>query len=64
MPDDRSAPSFSDADFAFLRHVRFGELPPPVREDDRVPLTESGFGWAGPTVNPDEWHLRLGPGAA
>ncbi|BCL17829.1 hypothetical protein [Micromonospora sagamiensis] len=64
MADDHSAESFSDADFAFLRYARFGELPSPVRPDDRVELTETGQLRDGPTVNPDEWQLRLGPGIA
>src|SRR5688500_1283045 len=32
---------FSDEDMAFLRHVRFGELPARVRPDDLVPLQET-----------------------
>jgi hypothetical protein len=32
---------FSDEEAAFLRHVRFGELPPRVRPDERVELIET-----------------------
>jgi len=35
------AESFTDEEYAFLRHVRFGELPPAVRPDERTALTES-----------------------
>ena len=27
--------SFTDEEYAFLRHVRFGELPPGARPDER-----------------------------
>ncbi|MCI4066555.1 hypothetical protein MRQ36_29955 [Micromonospora sp. R77] len=33
--------SFTDEEYAFLRHVRFGELPPAVRPEDRTELTET-----------------------
>ncbi|MEO3778018.1 hypothetical protein ABGB16_14460 [Micromonospora sp. B11E3] len=32
---------FTDAEFAFLRHVRFGELPARVRPDETVELVET-----------------------
>ncbi|WP_238019267.1 hypothetical protein KZZ52_48615 [Dactylosporangium sp. AC04546] len=32
---------FTDEEMAFLRHVRFGELPAPVRPEERVELTET-----------------------
>jgi hypothetical protein len=32
---------FSDEEAAFLRHVRFGELPPRARPDERVELIET-----------------------
>jgi hypothetical protein len=32
---------FSDEEIAFLRHVRFGELPPRVRPDEQVELVET-----------------------
>ncbi|MEV0811324.1 hypothetical protein [Micromonospora sp. NPDC050200] len=57
--------SFDDEEYAFLRHVRFGELPPPVRPDERVELTETDprRDRPEPTANDDQWILRLGPGA-
>jgi hypothetical protein len=42
MTDDHEAPIlFSDEEAAFLRHVRFGELPGRVLPEDRVELTET-----------------------
>jgi hypothetical protein len=35
------AERFTDEDAAFLRHVRFGELPPRVRPEDLVETTET-----------------------
>ncbi|MEK8105367.1 hypothetical protein NKG94_09635 [Micromonospora sp. M12] len=35
---------FTDDEYAFLRHVRFGEMPPAVRPDERVALTETDPG--------------------
>jgi hypothetical protein len=32
---------FSDADYAYLRFVEFGELPPRVRPEDYVELVET-----------------------
>jgi hypothetical protein len=32
---------FTDEEFAFLRHVRFGDLPDRIRPDDHVQLVES-----------------------
>jgi hypothetical protein len=32
---------FTDDEAAFLRHVRFGELPPRIQPEDRVELRES-----------------------
>jgi hypothetical protein len=32
---------FTDEEMAFLRHARFGELPPRVRPEDRVEGTET-----------------------
>jgi hypothetical protein len=39
--DDASVVRFSDEDAAFLRHVRFGELPPRARPEDWVEETET-----------------------
>lgn len=44
--------TFTDAEMAFLRHVRFGQLPERVRPEDRVELAE--------TDPPRAW-LDLGP---
>jgi hypothetical protein len=42
VTDDHEAPiRFTDEEAAFLRHVRFGELPSPVRPEDRVELIET-----------------------
>ncbi|WP_181043907.1 hypothetical protein V5P93_005258 [Actinokineospora auranticolor] len=35
------AESFTDEEFAFLRHVRFGDLPARVRPEDMVTLKET-----------------------
>ncbi|WP_433207872.1 hypothetical protein ACQP00_42245 [Dactylosporangium sp. CS-047395] len=43
---------FTDAELSFLRHARFGELPAPVRPEDRVELEE--------TDAPRTW-LDVGP---
>ncbi|MDO3685692.1 hypothetical protein [Micromonospora sp. C28ISP2-4] len=56
------AESFTDEEYAFLRHVRFGELPARVRPEERIEATETEF----PPDRPDpvggesEWHLRAG----
>ncbi|MEH0985193.1 hypothetical protein [Micromonospora sp. CPCC 205556] len=57
---DRS--SFSDEEYRFLRHVRFGELPPPVRPDERVELseTEPRRDYPEPVDNPDQRALGWG----
>jgi hypothetical protein len=34
-------PEFTDEDLAFLRHVRFGELPERVKPEEYVELTET-----------------------
>jgi hypothetical protein len=58
------AESFTDEEYAFLRHVRFGELPPRVGPDERVEFTETEprRDRPEPAGGPDEWNLRLGPG--
>ena len=40
MADDEHE-VFSDEEAAFLRHARFGELPPRVRPDELVELKET-----------------------
>ncbi|WP_231934616.1 hypothetical protein [Micromonospora viridifaciens] len=56
--------SFTDEEYAFLRHVRFGELPPAVRPEERVELTETDARRDRPEQggSPEEWALRNGPG--
>ncbi|MFC3505745.1 hypothetical protein ACFOOK_32945 [Micromonospora krabiensis] len=63
MTDPHDAPSFSDDEYAFLRHVRFGELPPAVRPEERVALTETDPDRGAPLDYPERWDLRHG-GAA
>ncbi|WP_205802090.1 hypothetical protein [Micromonospora thermarum] len=56
-----SEPAFTDDEYAFLRHVRFGELPPAVRPEERVELTETEPRRDRP--DPDDqraWDLRHG----
>jgi hypothetical protein len=43
------AEKFTDDELAFLRHVRFGELPARVRPEDMVEETDTG----GPVFEPD-----------
>lgn len=42
--------TFTDAELAFLRHVRFGELPPRVLPEEYVELAETD----PPRVKPEE----------
>ncbi|MEU8258976.1 hypothetical protein AB0C06_32470 [Micromonospora inaquosa] len=51
---------FTDDEYAFLRHVRFGELPLAVRPDQRVELTEveSRSERPEPLDDPVHWNLR------
>ncbi|GAB1643776.1 hypothetical protein [Krasilnikovia sp. MM14-A1259] len=48
--NDHRAPDeeFSDQEMAFLRHAQFGELPPRVRPDQQVELTETDAPPAAP----------------
>ncbi|GIF76774.1 hypothetical protein Asi02nite_62920 [Asanoa siamensis] len=41
MADDDERVVFTDEEAAFLRHVRFGELPPRVLPDELVELHET-----------------------
>ncbi|WP_231921359.1 hypothetical protein [Micromonospora auratinigra] len=54
--------SFTDEEYAFLRYARFGELPSPVRPEDRTESTETEppRGLPEPVGDPDEWILRNG----
>ncbi|MFI7490163.1 hypothetical protein ACIBXA_17460 [Micromonospora echinaurantiaca] len=62
MTDDRTDPSFTDEEYAFLRHVRFGELPRPARPEERVELTETDprRDRPEPHDDPERWDLRHG----
>ena len=59
---DEPAESFTDEEYAFLRHVRFGELPPAVRPEERVALTETEprRDRPDPAGGQHEWDLRAG----
>ncbi|MGC4772555.1 hypothetical protein ACLQ25_26720 [Micromonospora sp. DT44] len=51
---------FTDDEYAFLRHIRFGELPPPVRPEDQVALTETDPGRDRPenAEDPVRWNVQ------
>ncbi|MEH1169527.1 hypothetical protein V6V47_29520 [Micromonospora sp. CPCC 205539] len=53
---------FTDDEYEFLRHARFGELPPAVRPDERVALTETEArrDRPDPYDDPFRWDLRHG----
>ncbi|MFI6128416.1 hypothetical protein [Micromonospora sp. NPDC051141] len=54
--------SFTDDEYAFLRHVRFGELPAPMRPEERMEAIETDVppGRPDPVGGESEWHLRAG----
>lgn len=55
--------TFSDEDNAFLRHARFGELPPRVSREDQVELVETDpkRDLPEPVGDPREWvNLQAG----
>ncbi|GAB3811476.1 hypothetical protein [Micromonospora zhanjiangensis] len=54
MDEQPNREQFSDEEYAFLRHVRFGELPDRVRPEDRVELTETDPPADQP--EPQVWH--------
>lgn len=61
MSDERpSRIEFTDEEAAFLRHVRFGELPARIRPTDFVELTESDARQAVPEPAGDlrDWDVR------
>ncbi|MDO3706075.1 hypothetical protein Q3W71_30835 [Micromonospora sp. C28SCA-DRY-2] len=62
MTEDRTDVSFTDEEYAFLRHVRFGELPPAVRPEERVELTETDprRDRPEPLDDAERWDLRHG----
>ena len=55
---------FTDAEFAFLRHARFGELPARVRPEDQVELEETDpkRGWPDLVPSPEQ-QRALYPGS-
>jgi len=58
MDDDEAEPQieFTDDEWAFLRYVRFGELPRRVTPEERVESqeTEPDRGWSDPTLG--QWR--------
>ncbi|MER7475434.1 hypothetical protein [Micromonospora sp. NPDC000018] len=61
MAEERSGSPFTDDEYAFLRQVRFGEMPPAVRPEERVELTETDPRRDRPEPeDPDRWDLRHG----
>jgi hypothetical protein len=63
--DDENEPriEFTDEEWAFLRYVRFGELPPRVRPDELVELQETEPGGAHVDPNRRNWR-NLSTGGA
>ncbi|RKR85793.1 hypothetical protein BDK92_0002 [Micromonospora pisi] len=57
---EESVEHFSDEELAYLRHLRFGQLPPRVLPEDHVPLIETDHrpDRPEPTGGEDEWMLR------
>ncbi|MBB5481685.1 hypothetical protein [Micromonospora parathelypteridis] len=51
---------FTEDEYAFLRQIRFGELPPAVRPEDRVALTETDPGRDRPeeAEDPVRWNVQ------
>jgi len=47
---------FSDEELAFLRHVRFGELPQRIPPQERVELTETEPRRDRPEPEPAPWY--------
>ncbi|MEH0975177.1 hypothetical protein V6U77_29015 [Micromonospora sp. CPCC 205546] len=62
MAEDSPGSSFTDDDYRFLRHVRFGEMPPAVRPEERTALTETDprRDQPDPGDERDRWDLRHG----
>jgi hypothetical protein len=59
MTEDRDAPiRFTDEEAAFLRHVRFGELPARARPEELVELVETDPARPDPdpAVPPHGWE--------
>jgi hypothetical protein len=58
MTDDAERVVFNDEEAAFLRHARFGELPPRVLPDDLVELHETDPPPDRPDNHPDDSDWR------
>ncbi|SCL35541.1 hypothetical protein GA0070616_5254 [Micromonospora nigra] len=58
----RTPEPFTDDEYAFLRHARFGELPPAVRPEERIAATETDArrDRPEPADGPHRWDLRHG----
>ncbi|MBM7080620.1 MULTISPECIES: hypothetical protein [Micromonospora] len=54
--------SFTDEQYAFLRHARFGELPPSVRPDERSASTETDPPRYQPDPTPGQYEQDLRAG--
>ncbi|MDG6102805.1 hypothetical protein Daura_41185 [Dactylosporangium aurantiacum] len=50
---------FTDPELAFLRHARFGELPPRVRPSDTVELVETDPRRDWPDVGPSRAQAEV-----
>jgi hypothetical protein len=57
MNDERRE-QFTEEELSFLRHVRFGELPPRIRPEERVAITETEPRRDLP--EPQPWHPPQG----
>jgi hypothetical protein len=56
--EDQVRIRFTDEEWAYLRYVRFGQLPPRIAPEDRVELqeTDPGGGWTDPAaLRRQEW---------
>jgi hypothetical protein len=65
LDDERGEPriEFTDEEWAFLRYVRFGELPPRVRPDEMVEAQETEPGGGFEDTSGEAWR-RLRSGGA
>jgi hypothetical protein len=60
MADDQAPDRFTDDELVFLRHVRFGELPPRVRPDELVESIETDPGRDTPDLDPKPYNTIRG----
>jgi hypothetical protein len=54
--DDQDRIEFSDEELAFLRQVRFGELPGRILPMDRIEMTETAPRRDRPEPEPPPWY--------